>query len=203
MQPRIIKILHKHLHSLVLFAALHIFSQTTSISPTELFDGRPVKPLLPGNTKENQTTNECGKAFPPEKSDPFSKLSLWHFSLTCFCLQKWKCFDCSVPFFAKMTPNPLSFPINQTNDILTKRTLNDTKWFFTEHLFLPSSTKTTALFLPTKCFKIALRWNSVLRPKLSLSEIFRIVHSSLSKPWAGKTGNWKSRVKSGGILVKF
>ena len=107
MQPRIIKILHKHLHSLVLFAALHIFSQTTSISPTELFDGRPVKPLLPGNTKENQTTNVARLFLSPEKSDPFSKLSLWHFSLTCFCLQKWKCFDCSVVFFRQNDTKPI------------------------------------------------------------------------------------------------
>ena len=170
MQQRIIKILHKHLHSLVLFAALHIFSQTTSISPTELFDGRPVKPLLPGNTKKNQT-NKCGKAFPQprKKSDPFSKLSLWH--------SRWHVFVCKnenvlivvKPFFANMTLNPLYLPINQTNDTLTKRTLNDTKWFFTKHLFLPSHTKTNALFLQTKFFEIALRGNSILlRPKLSL-----------------------------------
>ena len=79
-QPRIIKILHKHLHSLVLFAALHIFSQTTSISPTELFDGRPVKPLLPGNTKENQT-NKCGKDFPqPGKNQIL--LANWVFGIS-------------------------------------------------------------------------------------------------------------------------
>ena len=128
---RIIKILKQHLHSPVLFAALHIFSQTTWISSTVQFDSRPVKPLLPENTKAKCYTNKTNKCcFIPRKNQDLSaneQIESFAFSIVIFCLQKCKCFDCWVGFLPKMTINLLSGPINQANDTLGKAKLNDTK----------------------------------------------------------------------------
>ena len=169
MQPRIIKLLHKHLHSLVLFAALHIFFPNDFNIPHRTIWRRPVKPLLPpGNTKENQT-NKCAKLFPRKDQILLANCVSGFFRWHVFVYAKMKMFEFSVGFvFAKMTINPLSLTINQTNDTVTKRTLNDTKWFLANICFCYHISSSNCTFLPTKCFEIAPRGNSILRPKLSL-----------------------------------